>query len=34
MLNINGGDKSYNEVTELLGISKSTLIRENDKRNM
>ena len=25
MLNINWGDKSYNEVTELLGISKSTL---------
>lgn len=32
MLSVNGGDKSYNEVTELLGISKSTLIRENNKR--
>ena len=32
MLTINGGDKSYNEVAELLGISKSTLIRENNKR--
>lgn len=34
MLTINGGDKSYNEVTELLGISKSTLIRENNKRKL
>ena len=32
MLSINGGDKSYTEVAELLGISKSTLIRENNKR--
>lgn len=32
MLSINGGDKSYNEVAEILGISKSTLIRENNKR--
>lgn len=32
MLSINGGDKSYNEVAELLGISKSTLIRENRKQ--
>ena len=32
MLTVNGGDRSYNEVTELLGISKSTLIRENNKR--
>ncbi|GAA0075979.1 recombinase family protein [Clostridium sp. CTA-5] len=32
MLSVNGGDKSYTEVTELLGISKSTLIRENNKR--
>lgn len=32
MLSVNGGDKSYTEVTELLGISKSTLIRENKKR--
>lgn len=31
MLSVNGGDKSYNEVAELLGISKSTLIRENNK---
>lgn len=34
MLTINGGDKSYNEVAELLGISKSTLIRENNKRKL
>lgn len=34
MLSINGGDKSYNEVAELLGISKSTLIRENNKRKI
>jgi hypothetical protein len=32
MLSVNGGDKSYNKVTELLGMSKSTLIRENNKR--
>ncbi|CAH0435219.1 resolvase [Clostridium neonatale] len=32
MLSVNGGEKSYNEVAELLGISKSTLIRENNKR--
>lgn len=32
MLIVNGGDRSYNEVAELLGISKSTLIRENNKR--
>lgn len=32
MLSVNGGDKSYNEVVELLGISKSTLIRKNNKR--
>ncbi len=32
MLSINGGNKSYNEVAEILGISKSTLIRENNKR--
>lgn len=32
MLTVNGGDRSYNEVAELLGISKSTLIRENNKR--
>lgn len=32
MLTINGGNKSYKEVSELLGISKSTLIREVNKR--
>lgn len=32
MLTVNGGNRSYNEVAELLGISKSTLIRENNKR--
>ena len=32
MLSVNGGDKSYNEVVEILGISKSTLIRENNRR--
>ncbi len=32
MLTINGGNKSYKEVERLLGISKSTLIRENNKR--
>ena len=32
MLTVNGGKHSYNEVAELLGISKSTLIRENNKR--
>lgn len=32
LLSINGGDKSYNEVVEITGISKSTLIRENNKR--
>lgn len=34
MLSVNWGDKSYNEVAELLGISKSTLIRENNKRKL
>lgn len=34
MLTVNGGDSSYNEVAELLGISKSTLIRENNKRKV
>lgn len=34
MLSVNGGYKSYNEVAELLGISKSTLIRENNKRKV
>lgn len=32
LLSINGGDKSYTEVTDITGISKSTLIRENNKR--
>jgi len=34
LLTINGGDKSYNEVAEITGISKSTLIRENNKRKV
>lgn len=34
MLTVNGGNKSYNEVAILLGISKSTLIRENNKRKV
>lgn len=34
MLTVNGGKHSYNEVAELLGISKSTLIRENNKRKL
>lgn len=34
MLSINGGQKSYNEVAEILEISKSTLIRENNKRKV
>ena len=34
MLTINGGNHSYNEVAELIGISKSTLIRENNKRKI
>lgn len=33
MLSINGGNYSYKEVEELLGISKSTLIRANKKIN-
>ena len=32
LLSINGGDKSYNEVVEITGMSKSTLIRENNRR--
>ncbi|EES49980.1 recombinase family protein [Clostridium botulinum] len=32
LLSVNGGDKSYTEVIEITGISKSTLIRENNKR--
>lgn len=34
MLSVNGGIYSYNEVAELLGISKSTLIREQKRRNL
>ncbi|EPB8149640.1 recombinase family protein [Clostridium perfringens] len=34
MLTINGGNYSYKEVERLLGISKSTLIRENNKRKV
>lgn len=32
MLTVNGGNRTYKEVERLLGISKSTLIRENSKR--
>lgn len=32
LLTTNGGDKSYNDVVDITGISKSTLIRENNKR--
>lgn len=32
LLSINGGNMSYNQVVEITGISKSTLIRENNKR--
>lgn len=32
LLSVNGGDKSYNEVVEITGISRSTLMRENQKR--
>ncbi|MDU3584088.1 MAG: recombinase family protein [Clostridium butyricum] len=34
LISVNGGDKSYNEVVEITGISKSTLIRENNKRKL
>lgn len=34
LLSINGGKMSYNEVTELTGISKSTLIRYNNKKKI
>lgn len=34
LLSINGGDKSYKEVEEITKISKSTLIRENNKRKL
>lgn len=33
LLTVNGGKYSYNEVAALTRISKSTLIRENNKRN-
>jgi DNA invertase Pin-like site-specific DNA recombinase len=32
ILSVNGGNHSYKEVDEITGISKSTLIRENNKR--
>lgn len=32
LLTVNGGDKSYTTVARLTNISKSTLIRENNKR--
>ena len=32
MLTVNGGNMSYNEVADLLKISRSTLIRANNKR--
>lgn len=34
MLTINGGSYSYKSVERLLGISKSTLIRENNRRKL
>lgn len=34
LLTVNGGVYSYNEVSELTNISKSTLIRENNKRKI
>lgn len=34
LLSINGGTMSYNEVADLTGISKSSLIRENNKRKL
>lgn len=34
LLNVNGGEHSYSKVTEITGISKSTLIRENNKRKI
>ena len=34
MLTVNGGKYSYTEVERLLGISKSTLVREQRKRNI
>ncbi len=32
LLTVNGGKNSYNQVVNIMGISKSTLIRENNKR--
>lgn len=34
LLSVNGGDKSYTAVAWLTNISKSTLIRENNKRKL
>ena len=34
LLTVNGGNKSYKEVERLLNISKSILIRENNKRKV
>ena len=34
LLVVNGGKNSYNEVVNIMGISKSTLIRENNKRKI
>lgn len=34
MLSVNGGKYSYTEVAEITNISKSTLIRENNKRKL
>lgn len=34
MLSINGGKYSYTEVAGITSISKSTLIRENNKRKV
>lgn len=34
MLSINGGEYSYKEVSQILNISKSTLIRENNRKKV
>jgi len=34
LLSVNGGTHSYTEVSEITNISKSTLIRENNKKKM
>lgn len=34
LLSVNGGDKSYTAVARLTNISKSTLIRENNRRKL